>query len=162
MTGVQTCALPISSTLGSLTATNAGELAFGTLSMTGDLNLTGSVMTALLSQAGNVTLSGSQLTSQRDATLASLTMTGSEAAFGNTTVAGDVSVTGGVLTTGNLTGQNLTVRDQASVNGKTAHVASLDAKDGTIVLDAITSDGTILLDNKIGRASCRERVFRAV
>lgn len=135
------------STLGSLTATNAGELAFGTLSMTGDLNLTGSVMTALLSQAGNVTLSGSQLTSQRDATLASLTMTGSEAAFGNTTVAGDVSVTGGVLTTGNLTGQNLTVRDQASVNGKTAHVASLDAKDGTIVLDAITSDGTILLDN---------------
>ena len=35
------------STLGSLTATNAGELAFGTLSMTGDLNLTGSVMTAL-------------------------------------------------------------------------------------------------------------------
>ena len=135
------------STLGSLTATNAGELAFGTLSMTGDLNLTGSVMTALLSQAGNVTLSGSQLTSQRDATLASLTMTGSEAAFGNTTVAGDVSVTGGVLTTGNLTGQNLTVRDQASVNGKTAHVASFDAKDGTIVLDAITSDGTILLDN---------------
>ena len=135
------------STLGSLTATNAGELAFGTLSMTGDLNLTGSVMTALLSQAGNVTLSGSQLTSQRDATLASLTMAGSEAAFGNTTVAGDVSVTGGVLTTGNLTGQNLTVRDQASVNGKTAHVASLDAKDGTIVLDAITSDGTILLDN---------------
>ena len=135
------------STLGSLTATNAGELAFGTFSMTGDLNLTGSVMTALLSQAGNVTLSGSQLTSQRDATLASLTMTGSEAAFGNTTVAGDVSVTGGVLTTGNLTGQNLTVRDQASVNGKTAHVASLDAKDGTIVLDAITSDGTILLDN---------------
>ena len=135
------------STLGSLTATNAGELAFGTLSMTGDLNLTGSVMTALLSQAGNVTLSGSQLTSQRDATLASFTMTGSEAAFGNTTVAGDVSVTGGVLTTGNLTGQNLTVRDQASVNGKTAHVASLDAKDGTIVLDAITSDGTILLDN---------------
>ena len=135
------------STLGSLTATHAGELAFGTLSMTGDLNLTGSVMTALLSQAGNVTLSGSQLTSQRDATLASLTMTGSEAAFGNTTVAGDVSVTGGVLTTGNLTGQNLTVRDQASVNGKTAHVASLDAKDGTIVLDAITSDGTILLDN---------------
>ena len=135
------------STLGSLTATNAGELAFGTLSMTGDLNLTGSVMTALLSQAGNVTLSGSQLTSQRDATLASLTMMGSEAAFGNTTVAGDVSVTGGVLTTGNLTGQNLTVRDQASVNGKTAHVASLDAKDGTIVLDAITSDGTILLDN---------------
>ena len=135
------------STLGSLTATNAGELVFGTLSMTGDLNLTGSVMTALLSQAGNVTLSGSQLTSQRDATLASLTMTGSEAAFGNTTVAGDVSVTGGVLTTGNLTGQNLTVRDQASVNGKTAHVASLDAKDGTIVLDAITSDGTILLDN---------------
>ena len=135
------------STLGSLTATNAGELAFGTLSMTGDLNLTGSVMTALLSQAGNVTLSGSQLTSQRDATLASLTMTGSEAAFGNTTVAGDVSVTGGVLTTGNLTGQNLTVRDQASVNGKTAHVASLDANDGTIVLDAITSDGTILLDN---------------
>ena len=135
------------STLGSLTATNAGELAFGTLSMTGDLNLTGSVMTALLSQAGNVTLSGSQLTSQRDATLASLTMTGSEAAFGNTTVAGDVSVTGGVLTTGNLTGQNLTVGDQASVNGKTAHVASLDAKDGTIVLDAITSDGTILLDN---------------
>ena len=135
------------STLGSLTATNAGELAFGTLSMTGDLNLTGSVMTALLSQAGNVTLSGSQLTSQRDATLVSLTMTGSEAAFGNTTVAGDVSVTGGVLTTGNLTGQNLTVRDQASVNGKTAHVASLDAKDGTIVLDAITSDGTILLDN---------------
>ena len=115
--------------------------------MTGDLNLTGSVMTALLSQAGNVTLSGSQLTSQRDATLASLTMAGSEAAFGNTTVAGDVSVTGGVLTTGNLTGQNLTVRDQASVNGKTAHVASLDAKDGTIVLDAITSDGTILLDN---------------
>ena len=110
------------STLGSLTATNAGELAFGTLS-------------------------GSQLTSQRDATLASLTMAGSEAAFGNTTVAGDVSVTGGVLTTGNLTGQNLTVRDQASVNGKTAHVASLDAKDGTIVLDAITSDGTILLDN---------------
>ena len=135
------------STLGSLTATNAGELAFGTLSMTGDLNLTGSVMTALLSQAGNVTLSGSQLTSQRDATLASLTMTGSEAAFGNTTVAGDVSVTGGVLTTGNLTGQNLTVRDRASVNGKTAHVASLDAKDGTIVLEAITSDGTILLDN---------------
>ena len=135
------------STLGSLTATNAGELAFGTLSMTGDLNLTGSVMTALLFQAGNVTLSGSQLTSQRDATLASLTMAGSEAAFGNTTVAGDVSVTGGVLTTGNLTGQNLTVRDQASVNGKTAHVASLDAKDGTIVLDAITSDGTILLDN---------------
>lgn len=135
------------STLGSLTATNAGELAFGTLSMTGDLNLTGSVMTALLSQAGNVTLSGSQLTSQRDATLASLTMAGSEAAFGNTTVAGDVSVTGGVLTTGNLTGQNLTVRDQASVNGKTAHVASLDAKDGTIVLDAITSDDTILLDN---------------
>ena len=135
------------STLASLTATNAGELAFGTLSMTGDLNLTGSVMTALLSQAGNVTLSGSQLTSQRDATLASFTMTGSEAAFGNTTVAGDVSVTGGVLTTGNLTGQNLTVRDQASVNGKTAHVASLDAKDGTIVLDAITSDGTILLDN---------------
>ena len=135
------------STLGSLTATNAGELAFGTLSMTGDLNLTGSVMTALLSQAGNVTLSGSQLTSQRDATLASLTMAGSEAAFGNTTVAGDVSVTGGVLTTGNLTGQNLTVRDQASVNGKTAHVASLDAKDGTIVLEAITSDGTILLDN---------------
>ena len=135
------------STLASLTATNAGELAFGTLSMTGDLNLTGSVMTALLSQAGNVTLSGSQLTSQRDATLASFTMTGSEAAFGNTTVAGDVSVTGGVLTTGNLTGQNLTVRDQASVNGKTAHVARLDAKDGTIVLDAITSDGTILLDN---------------
>ena len=135
------------STLGSLTATNAGELAFGTLSMTGDLNLTGSVMTALLSQAGNVTLSGSQLTSQRDATFASFTMTGSEAAFGNTTVAGDVSVMGGVLTTGNLTGQNLTVRDQASVNGKTAHVASLDAKDGTIVLDAITSDGTILLDN---------------
>ena len=135
------------STLGSLTATNAGELAFGTLSMTGDLNLTGSVMTALLSQAGNVTLSGSQLTSQRDATLASLTMAGSEAAFGNTTVAGDVSVTGGVLTTGNLTGQNLTVRDQASVNGKTVHVASLDAKDGTIVLDAITSDDTILLDN---------------
>ena len=135
------------STLASLTATNAGELAFGTLSMTGDLNLTGSVVTALLSQAGNVTLSGSQLTSQRDATLASFTMTGSEAAFGNTTVAGDVSVTGGVLTTGNLTGQNLTVRDQASVNGKTAHVASLDAKDGTIVLDAITSDGTILLDN---------------
>ena len=135
------------STLASLTATNAGELAFGTLSMTGDLNLTGSVMTALLSQAGNVTLSGSQLTSQRDATLASLTMAGSEAAFGNTTVAGDVSVTGGVLTTGNLTGQNLTVRDQASVNGKTAHVASLDAKDGTIVLDAITSDDTILLDN---------------
>ena len=135
------------STLGSLTATNAGELAFSTLSMTGDLNLTGSVMTALLSQAGNVTLSGSQLTSQRDATLASLTMAGSEAAFGNTTVAGDVSVTGGVLTTGNLTGQNLTVRDQASVNGKTAHVASLDANDGTIVLDAITSDGTILLDN---------------
>ena len=135
------------STLASLTATNAGELAFGTLSMTGDLNLTGSVMTALLSQAGNVTLSGSQLTSQRDATLASFTMTGSEAAFGNTTVAGDVSVTGGVLTTGNLTGQNLTVRDQASVNSKTAHVASLDAKDGTIVLDAITSDGTILLDN---------------
>ena len=131
------------STLASLTATNAGELAFGTLSMTGDLNLTGSVMTALLSQAGNVTLSGSQLTSQRDATLASFTMTGSEAAFGNTTVAGDVSVTGGVLTTGNLTGQNLTVRDQASVNGKTAHVARLDAKDGTIVLD----DGTILLDN---------------
>ena len=135
------------STLASLTATNAGELAFGTLSMTGDLNLTGSVMTALLSQAGNVTLSGSQLTSQRDATFASFTMTGSEAAFGNTTVAGDVSVTGGVLTTGNLTGQNLTVRDQASVNGKTAHVARLDAKDGTIVLDAITSDGTILLDN---------------
>ena len=135
------------STLASLTATNAGELAFGTLSMTGDLNLTGSVMTALLSQAGNVTLSGSQLTSQRDATLASFTMTGSEAAFGNTTVAGDVSVTGGVLTTDNLTGQNFTVRDQASVNGKTAHVASLDAKDGTIVLDAITSDGTILLDN---------------
>ena len=135
------------STLASLTATNAGELAFGTLSMTGDLNLTGSVMTALLSQAGNVTLSGSQLTSQRDATLASFTMTSSEAAFGNTTVAGDVSVTGGVLTTDNLTGQNLTVRDQASVNGKTAHVASLDAKDGTIVLDAITSDGTILLDN---------------
>ena len=135
------------STLASLTATNAGELAFGTFSMTGDLNLTGSVMTALLSQAGNVTLSGSQLTSQRDATFASFTMTGSEAAFGNTTVAGDVSVTGGVLTTGNLTGQNLTVRDQASVNGKTAHVARLDAKDGTIVLDAITSDGTILLDN---------------
>ena len=135
------------STLASLTATNAGELAFGTLSMTGDLNLTGSVMTALLSQAGNVTLSDSQLTSQRDATFASFTMTGSEAAFGNTTVAGDVSVTGGVLTTGNLTGQNLTVRDQASVNGKTAHVARLDAKDGTIVLDAITSDGTILLDN---------------
>ena len=135
------------STLGSLTATNAGELAFGTLSMTVDLSLTGSVMTALLSQAGNVTLSGSQLTSQRDATFASFTMTGSEAAFGNTTVAGDVSVTGGVLTTGNLTGQNLTVRDQASVNGKTAHVARLDAKDGTIVLDAITSDGTILLDN---------------
>lgn len=135
------------STLASLTATNASELAFGTLSMTGDLNLTGSVMTALLSQAGNVTLSGSQLTSQRDATFASFTMTGSEAAFGNTTVAGDVSVTGGVLTTGNLTGQNLTVRDQASVNGKTAHVARLDAKDGTIVLDAITSDGTILLDN---------------
>ena len=135
------------STLASLMATNAGELAFGTLSMTGDLNLTGSVMTALLSQAGNVTLSGSQLTSQRDATFASFTMTGSEAAFGNTTVAGDVSVTGGVLTTGNLTGQNLTVRDQASVNGKTAHVARLDAKDGTIVLDAITSDGTILLDN---------------
>ena len=135
------------STLGSLTATNAGELAFGTLSMTGDLNLTGSVMTALLSHPRNDTPPRPQSTNQPDAPLASLTMTGSEAAFGNTTVAGDVSVTGGVLTTGNLTGQNLTVRDQASVNGKTAHVASLDAKDGTIVLDAITSDGTILLDN---------------
>ena len=134
------------SQLNALTATNAGELAFGSLAMTGDLSLTGSVMTALLSNAGNVTLANSTLTSKHDVTLGALAMTGSEATLGNATIAGNIDLTGGQLTTGTLTGEALTLRDQASLTAGNTHIASLNATTGTLSLGTLTVDGDITLD----------------
>ena len=134
------------SQLNALTATNAGELAFGSLAMTGDLSLTGSVMTALLSNAGNVTLANSTLTSKHDVTLGALAMTGSEATLGNATMTGNIDLTGGQLTTGTLTGESLTLRDQASLTAGNTHVASLNATTGTLSLGTLTVDGDITLD----------------